>query len=46
MKRKNEETKWKNEDEILALQKENKEMKRKFVEGVHPSSCPGPPAFS
>jgi len=33
MKRRNEETKWKNEDEILALRKENEEMKRKFVEG-------------
>jgi len=33
MKRRNEETKRKNEDEILALRRENEEMKRKFVEG-------------
>ena len=33
MKRRNEETKRENEDEILALQKENEEMKRKFVDG-------------
>jgi len=33
MKRRNEETKQKNEDEILAFRKENEEMKRKFVEG-------------
>ena len=32
MKRRNEEITRKNEDEILALQKENEEMKRKFVE--------------
>ena len=33
MKRRNEETKRKNEDEILALRKENEEIKRKFMEG-------------
>jgi len=33
MKRKNKETKRKNGDEILALQKENEEMNKKFVEG-------------
>ena len=33
MKRRNEEITQKNEDEILALRKENEEMKRKFVEG-------------
>jgi len=33
MKRKNEEVTWKNEEEILALQKENEEMKRRFIEG-------------
>ena len=33
MKRTNKETKKKNEDEILALWKENEEMRRKFVEG-------------
>jgi len=33
MKKKNEEITWKNEDEILTLQKDNDEMKRKFLEG-------------
>jgi len=36
---KNEETKRKNEDEILALWKENEEIKRKFAEGG-PSTAP------
>jgi len=34
MKRRNKETKQKNEDEILDLRKENEKMKRKFMEGV------------
>ena len=33
MKRMNEEMKWKNEEEILVLWKENEEMKKKLVEG-------------
>jgi len=33
IKRGNEEVKWKNEEEILVLRKENEEMKKKLVEG-------------
>jgi len=53
MKRRNEETKRKNEDDILTLRKENEEVKRKFVEvgsSVEPTNPVGrsfttPPAL-
>jgi len=45
MKTRNEKTKQMNEDEILALRKENEEMKKKFVEGGPSCTLSSPDYF-